>query len=267
MLVLSVLLLALASPAPAGARPAPVPTATQAPNPFTLDPDPGATPLPRRIGGTRSRAICSALRQAVAPAVAAAMTTDKQFGVLRKDVYDYTINSRDTAGGDLRLMQMDNKVQSMVRSTDELDRAIKSNAFVLPRSASSEDQTKVAQIRDALKGVLTAQKVQLDAMSGFVETERMRRFGDATEAEKMILKSVGRPDSGGSTSQTGLDPELSTPHAFLRDTGKTFKSPPGRLSLDDAHNLDHDLDDIQKFVNRRGDAAAKLIIPATNLCK
>jgi len=40
----------------------------------------------------------------------------------------------------------------------------------------------------ALEGVLAAQKVQLDAMSGFVETERMRRFGTLSESEQNMQR-------------------------------------------------------------------------------
>ena len=255
-----------AAVAAATARPAPSPEPS---NPFTLAPGPvpSALPLPQ-IGRTRSRAVCTALRVAVAPAVQAAMLNDKTYGDLRKGVYDYTVYGTETSR-DLKLMQMDNKVQAMVKSTDELDKALASHAFDPPPGARPEDAQAMSAMRSTMRGVLEAQKVQLDAMSGFVETERMRRFGQPSESEAALRRSTG-PDVNSASGGQQLGSGYSTPppsSGFLRDTSMVFKNPPGHISLDDAHHLDRDLGDIAAFTARREDAASKVIIPATNLCK
>ncbi|GAC1573686.1 MAG: hypothetical protein NVS3B7_05230 [Candidatus Elarobacter sp.] len=247
---------------PASPRPAPSPEPS---NPFTLAPgaNPSSPPLPQ-IGRTRSRGICSALRQAVAPAVQAAMANDKTYGDLRKSVYDYTVYGNETSR-DLKLMQMDRGVHSLVKNTDDLETALNSHAFDVPPNASSSDAQAITDIRKTMRGVLEAQKVQLDAMSGFVETERMRRFGTKSESEGAMAGAVAGDRNSSSRGGAFSTPSPST--GFLRDSSMIFKAPPGRIALDDAHHLDHDLGDIAAFTAKREDAASKIIIPATSLCK
>lgn len=244
-------------------RPAPSPEPT---NPFTLQPGP-TQPLPLPvIGRTRSRAVCTALRQAVAPAVAAAMQTDRSYAELRRALYDYTVNGSE-ASRDLKIMQMDRNVQAMVKSTDALDKALGSHAFDAPANASSSDAQAMIGMRQTMRGVLEAQKVQLDAMSGFIETERMRRFGTLSEGESAMRTATGTDirSNAGPTAGGGLaTPSPSS--AFLQDSNTVFKSTTGKITLDDARNLDRDLADIAAYTTRREDAATKIIVSAANLC-
>ena len=252
---LGALLLGLASPAPV---PKPTPT-----NPFNLDPIPQATTLPV-IGTTRAKPVCTAIRRAVAPAVAAALKNDRTYGGLRKRIFDYVVKDSDEAR-DLHLMQMDHEVDLMVKNIDALTDALKSPALDIPPTAKPEDAKTLRDLRGTLAAVLVAQKTQLDAMSGFVETERMRRFGKLSESELNMQRSNGPnialPNGGG----------LQTPipvSGFLRDTETTFDPQHKTVSsLNDAHLLDRDLGDIAAFTTKHEDAAAKVIIPAANSCK
>jgi hypothetical protein len=263
---------ASASPAPAARHTAapraasvtPRPASSTEPNPFTLDPNSPATPLPLPvIGTTRTRAVCSALRQAVAPAVAAAMTNDKAYQGFRKWLFDYTVKATETSR-DLKLMQMDREVQATVKSTESLENALNSHAFDAPPNATSKDAETMAAMRKTLRGVLEAQKIQLDAMSGFVETERMGRFGRNSEQQDAVKAATG-PETGNLRPSSGATPAPSS--GFLRDSSLVFKQPPGSITLDNAHNLDKDLANIAAYTAGREDAASKVIIPATNLCK
>jgi hypothetical protein len=256
VLVLAALLVALATPPPA---PAPAPT-----NPFNLNPVPASSALPI-IGTTRSRALCSAMRRVVAPAVVAAMTNDKTYDGFRKSLWDYTVNGTETSR-DLKLMRMDRTVQSMVKTVDDLETALNSHSFDSPAGAATQDAQALASMRQSLRGVLDAQKVQLDVMSGFVETERMSRFGRLSESEASLARATG-PDQGNSGSRPNPLASESPNFAFLRDSSQVFKAPTGKISLDDAHNLDRDLGDIAALTAKREDVASKVIIPATQLCK
>ena len=257
MFVLAALLVALASPAPQ-----PSPTAT---NPFTLDPIPQRSPLPLPvIGTTRTRALCSAMRQAIAPAVLAAMQNDKTYVGFRKSLYDYTVNGTE-ASRDLKLMQMDHTVQSMVKSIDDLQTALDSHRFDIPPNAAPKDSQALREIRQTLRGVLDAQKVQLDAMSGFVETERMTRFGRLSETEAN-LRGATSPDTNTINRPSPFATEAPT-YAFLHDSSEILRIPPSKISLDQARTLDRDLGDIAAVTAKREDAASKAIIPATQLCK
>jgi hypothetical protein len=256
VLVLAALVVALATPPPA---PAPAPT-----NPFNLNPIPASSALPI-IGTTRSRAICSAMRRVVAPAVAAAMKNDKTYDGFRKNLWDYTVYGTE-ASRDLKLMQMDRTVQSMVKSVDDLETTLNSHLFESPANAAPKDSQALAAMRQTMRGVLDSQKVQLDVMSGFVETERMSRFGRMSESEANLARSNG-PEQGSAANRPSALATDAPSYAFLRDSSNVFKTPAGKISLDVAHNLDHDLADLAAVTSKREDNASKVIIPATQLCK
>ncbi|GAC1658715.1 MAG: hypothetical protein NVS4B13_02150 [Candidatus Elarobacter sp.] len=254
---LGALLIGLASQTPV---PQPTPT-----NPFNLDPIPRPTgsSLPL-IGTTRAKPVCSAIRRAVAPAVAATLKNDRTFGGLRKNIFDYVVKDSEEAR-DLHLMQMDRQVDTMVKNVEALEEALKSSTLDIPATAKPEDAKTLRELRTTLVSVLGAQKGQLNAMSGFVETERMRRFGKLSESEANMQR-VNVPNVASGPNHT-----LATPipvSGFLRDTETTF-NPQHRTvsSLNDAHLLDRDLGDISAVTNRYEEAASKVIIPAANRCK
>lgn len=256
--VLGALLIGLASPAPV---PKPTPT-----NPFNLNPIPlpsGTPPSLPVIGTTRARPVCTAIRRAVAPAVAAALKNDHTFGGLRKNIFDYVVKDSEEAR-DLHLMQMDRQVDAMVKNVNTLEDALKSSVFDIPGTAKPEDAKMLRDLKGTLAGVLSAQKVQLDAMSGFVETERMRRFGKLNETEENMQRANG-------PTVTGPGGVLQTPtpiSGFLRDTQTAFNPQHRTVSgLNDAHLLDRDLGDISAQTSRFEDAASRVIIPAANSCK
>ena len=160
-------------------------------------------------------------------------------------------------------MQMDRQVDAMVKNIDALDVALKSSVLDVPANAKPEDAKTLRDLRASLANVLVAQKFALNAMSGFVETERMRRFGELSESEKNMRNALGPNIAPGGQMQTPAPLG-----AFLRDTQQTM-NPNHRVanSLSDAHLLDRDLGDISAFTTKYEDLAAKVIIPAATSCK
>lgn len=248
-------MLALATPAPA---PQPAPT-----NPFNLIPIPPPSSLPV-IGTTRNKPVCTAIRRAVAPAVAAAMKNDQTYGTLRKTVFDYVVRDSEDAK-DMHLMQMDHTVDTMVKNVDALEDAIKSPALDIPPAAKPDDAKTLRDLRATLAGILSAEKTQLNVMSGFVETERARRFGQLSETQQNMQRA-NNPNV--STGQGGPMVTPAPMGGFLRDDQDQFDlkhhAPSG---LHDGHLVDHDLGEISAMTNRYEDAASKVIIPAANSCK
>ena len=220
------------------------------------------------IGTTRTRALCQAIRKVVAPAVLAAMTSDKTYATFRKSLYDYTVNGSDTSR-DFMLIRMDRSVDAMVKSTKELESELDSYNFTTPANTGQRDAEALAKVRESLRGVLAAQKVELDAMSGFVETERMRTFGQLSESERSMQAAVGPPTSAPNVPGQSFGPSNTddSSYGFLHDSNNVFKLPVSKISLDQAHFLDRDLGDLAAFTSKREDVASKAIIPATNLCK
>jgi hypothetical protein len=246
------------APAPAARTPVPAPKPTPT-NPFNLDPIPLPSPSLPVIGTTRAKPVCTAIRRAVAPAVAAAMKNDQTYGVLRKTIFDYVVKDSETAR-DLHLMQMDRTVDTMVKNIDAIEEALKSPALDIPGTAKPEDAKMLRDLKRTLNGVLAAQKTQLNAMSGFVETERMRRFGKLSESE-MNLQNAVAPNVATAPSPLPVS-------GFLHDTQETLnpnhRTPNG---LSDGHLLDRDLGDISAVTSRLEEQASKVIIPAANSCK
>jgi hypothetical protein len=256
--VLLALVIALAT------APVPQPTAT---NPFTLDPAQQATPYPV-IGTSKSRALCTSMRRAVAPAIEAAMAADKLYAGFRKQMADYTIRGTDTSR-DMMIVQMDRSVQLMVKNTEALEEALQSHNFDAPPNGTTQDAAVLNAEKITLQGVLNAQKVELDAMSGFTETERMQRFGTLNETEQQMAGTLGLPSTApqpGSITQNPSQP-VDSSRAFLQDTNDIFKSKNARISIDQARLIDHDLAILAEQTARKEDAATKVIVPATALCK
>jgi hypothetical protein len=253
---LGALVIGLASPGPV---PKPTPT-----NPFNLDPvtpAPLSSPLPV-IGTTRAKPVCTAIRRAIAPAVAAALKNDHTYGGLRKNIFDYVVKDSEEAR-DLHLTQMDRQVDTMVKNVNTLEDALKSPSLDIPGTAKPEDAKTLRDLKRTLTGVLAAQKGQLNAMSGFVETERMRRFGQLSESELNMQRTNSSNVAPGGVLQTPIPVS-----GFLRDTSNTFNPQHRTVSgLNDAHLLDRDLGDISALTTQYEDAAAKVIIPAANSCK
>jgi hypothetical protein len=134
-------------------------------------------------------------------------------------LWDYTVQGTETSR-DLKLMQMDHTVQGMVKTVDELETALASPAFVAPPNAAPKDAQALAAMRQTLRGVLDAQKVQLDAMSGFVETERMSRFGKMSESEANLARSNGQETLTGNPLQPNPNSTEAPNFAFLRDSSQ-----------------------------------------------
>lgn len=251
-LVLGALLAAAATPAPA---PAPMPG-----SPFNFEPLPVETTLPV-IGTTRAKPVCTAVRHAIAPAVAAALNSDRSFGRIRKRIFDYVVTDSESAR-DLHLMQMDREVDKIVKDVDTLESALRSPALDAGPATKPEDASTLRELRAAMAAVLVAQRVQLSAMNGFVETERMRRFGQLSESEQNMQHMLGSTIVSANGGSPAAAPPLS---AFLRASNQAIG---GAVSpLHGAHLMDRDLGEISAFTTKYEDAASKVIIPAASGCR
>ena len=254
MLLLLPLVLALAA---APATPKPEPT-----NPFTLQPI-SSTPAPLPLIGTvHAKPLCTALRRAVAPAIQAAMKNDATYKVLRGRIFDYVVKDSDEAR-DMHLMQMDRQVDDLVKSTNALEDALKSPALDVPPTAKPEDAKTMRELKASMEQILAAQKVQLNVMSGFVETERSRRFGRLSETEQQMQNALAPP-----IAVNGAMITPSPVSAFLRDSSiNILPEHQTPQSLHDAHLLDDDLRDISLVTQHTEEAATRVIVPATERCK
>lgn len=239
------------------ATPAPQPTAT---NPFTLEPI-QRTPPPT-IGTTRSKPLCSALRTVVAPALQAAMASDRLYTTLRGRIFDYVVKDAESVR-DLHLMQMDHQVDLMVKQIDALETALKDPLLEATNVSATDDQKSLKDIKATLNGVLAAQKMEENVLSGFVESERMRRFAQPDEAAQQMMNSL-QPNlpAGSFATQPPISGYLNDQQAVNAALGQHQVA----ASLHDAHKLDDDLGNIQTYTSRWEEAANRAIVPAAGRC-
>jgi hypothetical protein len=147
----------------------------------------------------------------------------------------------------------------MVKYVDALEQASKHPALTNSK-AGPEDAKMLKDLREGLSGMLAAQKVQLDAMSGFVDTERMRRFGTPDESMRHMMAATSDVQPGAPTA-----PPIT---GFLNDAQQLVLPQHVTVqSLADAHKLDRDLGDIAATTTAREERASKVIIAAANSCK
>jgi len=262
VLLLSVLLLALASPAPQ-------PTST---NPFNLNPVAG--PPLQHIGSTRTRPVCVALLKAVKPALEYARSNDADYTAFQSWLYDYEIREGDEAR-DLRIVQMDHKIDLTLKNDNALKDVIDSTALMTTISTSPDDAKQIHALHDALLGIYNAQKVEENVMSGFVETERATRFGRHDESQKEMEHATGPGDNETLNNPGGNNPTMpqaqatDEPNGFLRPTQDIFRTLQARhsIGLADQRMLQHDLTGIEKFTGMREDQFTKILAPAVDKCK
>ncbi len=108
--------------------------------------------------------------------------------------------------------------------------------------------------------VLVAQRVQLNAMNGFVETELMRRFSTLNESQVKLQGTLApsianRPAGGQAPPSVG---------ALLRVSNLAMAG--AMTPLHGAHLIDRDLSEISTFTTKYENAASKIITPAANGC-
>ncbi|MGZ6159611.1 MAG: hypothetical protein ACXWMZ_08970 [Vulcanimicrobiaceae bacterium] len=136
-------------------------------------PTPPLVPL-KTIANVRSTPFCSALRETVAPAIAALIGNDdlisaspRGFAAYSKDAYFWQSNASAT----LDVARIESLITPIVKNTKSVEALLSSHRF--SATPQSDDDTALVRIRDRLRDVLTQQKRALNIISGFVDTEQL----------------------------------------------------------------------------------------------
>jgi hypothetical protein len=132
---------------------------------------PGTAP-PEIIGRVRAvRLPCALVRDLVGPAVSASMDVDAAFTTARAQLGDYALAGRHrdaaNAAQTMAMQRLDRTIAQMARGVGTIRRALGD-----PRIAPQHD-ADVQALRDALEKLYAAEDQKLNAVSGYVEGERM----------------------------------------------------------------------------------------------
>ena len=177
---LAIAALVAAPPAPAAA-PVPVPS---------------ASPLVE-IGRTRSRNLCTTLRENVAPALAKMIAADIGIETGRQTFNRMGRNEVMGAAGSTQFdrIKLGNAVREVARNVNAAA-ALLADPNRFPVHPATDDQRDAAEMKQQLQAIVDEQKDALNAMSGLLETDLLGEMqNDIPDGVKKALSDKSKPSS------------------------------------------------------------------------
>lgn len=139
------------------------------------------TPEPlKEIGHVRSSAVCSHLRNIVAPVVYGFSANDRILFGWRLDMSKYRGDVQSGSGGrkELDLVRMDNLTHKLVENINIIE-SVLAHTKDDYHSTNPKEIATLQALDEQMQEVLTRQKYALDQVSGFVETTRFQTLAAA----------------------------------------------------------------------------------------
>jgi hypothetical protein len=227
-------LLCCASSILAGARVAPAAAPAASPS-----------PLPE-IGRTRSVVpACAVIRDLVAPSLGAALDADAAFRDARAQIAAANagggFESRE-AQRTLGLIRLGKNVGTMAKDVLTINRALGD-----PRVAKTPDDPATRELREALQALYEAQNAKLNALSGFVEGQRMAQL----RADDETIRQMAAANSPGNVG----------PHPQPTALASGMLAAPADIV--EPRDPAHDTNEVERLERK----AAAAIIEAANVCR
>jgi hypothetical protein len=189
-------------------------------------PAPSASPLPE-IGRTRSAPLaCTVIRDLVAPSLGAALDADAAFRDARAQVAGSGVQGAFASREALRtlgLIRLGRNVTAMAQDVLTINRALGD-----PRVAKSQTDPAARELRDALQALYDAENEKLNAISSFVEGQRMAQLSGDDETSRQMQRVTAmdphrpdRPVPKQLTEAVGMAPsDIDSPHDPVRDVDR-----------------------------------------------
>jgi hypothetical protein len=214
-------------------------------------PPAAGSPLPE-IGRTRARPLCSVMHDVVGPAILAAQSADAHFTGARSALFDYVMETSPGARN-LKHTRLDRVAIAMAEDVRKLKEAIEDKRFAAAAAPpASGEPAALFDTRAALRTLYDDELAQLNALSGFVETERFAQLRTELEGADFIRSVAGLPDRVPPKFGPGAD--RVTPN----------KNKPNQLA--NAHELDRWTGQIAEITTKNEDAASRVIVRVAALC-
>ncbi|HEY0614625.1 MAG TPA: hypothetical protein VGC96_08290 [Candidatus Elarobacter sp.] len=165
--------------------------------PTVAPPSPIASALPE-IGRTKAtRLPCAVIRDLVAPSLGAALDASAAFDAAKGDLRRYAAipgaRRPNQAAQTLVLMALDRKKSAIAKDVLTINAALGDT-----RVARNQKDPSTRELRDALQALYDAENTKLNALSGFVESQRLSQLLDQDESMSQLGQATGtsaRPDS------------------------------------------------------------------------
>lgn len=171
-------------------------------------PQPSPPPL-KTISHVRSTPFCTALRENIGHAVGALAANKTVIGngksILLRMAHDQVSRTSPGLVIDMDMVKIDRVVGAMVKNVELTDRAL-SDLKRIPASPKTEEERRLAQMRDQLRAVEERQKFALNVFSGMYESYSSNELQGKADAmagatgpdnvKPPDLSAQGGPDMG-----------------------------------------------------------------------
>jgi hypothetical protein len=167
-----------------------------------LQPSPQASP-PKQIIDVKSRSLCTALRDNVAISLAGLISNDANIDIGRKAMTKMAADQiKGSKAGQMDALVGENVVGSIVHNLVLIDQKLNDPAR-FPADPKTDDERLAAQVKAQLLAVEEAQKKQLNAIYGTIDTDNMNSMQRDMPAGNVVV--------GGSVARGPEKPLTSTP--------------------------------------------------------
>jgi hypothetical protein len=155
-------------------------------------PSPQASPL-KEIIDVKSRTLCTALRDNVAISLAGLMSNDANIDVGRKAMQKMAADQIEgSKAGQMDALVGENVVGSIVHNLVLIDQKL-NDLQRFPANAKTDDERLEAQVKAQLLAIEDAQKRQLNALNGTIETANMNTMqSDMPAGQSIASGSIAR---------------------------------------------------------------------------
>src|SRR5581483_108748 len=161
-------------------------------------PKPSATP-PKTIIQEHVSPLCTGLRQNIGPAITKVLQNDATIAQSRPLLRNYVkAAATGSASKDLQVSRMERLISPLVKNTSAIEKLL-ADPYVFPRTAVSDSDKKLLEMRAYLQQVVAQQKAALDVINGFVTTEQLGQlqqegreiYQGLTSTHEIIAAQVG----------------------------------------------------------------------------
>lgn len=231
-------------------------------------PSPSPAPLPE-IGHVRSNALCTTLRQNIAPTVAGLMKNDEIIGAGHRAFFKMARDQSDTsrAAIDIDMLYLQQVETRLVHNLKVVDKLL-GDKQRFPTFPKNDDERDAITMRSQLMAVADSQRKSLDLVSGTLQTEALGQMQhDINNQMKSAVGQAAAPAEATSEpvsfiGAAGL-PEY-TPVTGLPTTASKTSSLMGHTVYDEIAAA---LEGIQSTTARRETVATSAVLAAVDDCR
>lgn len=151
-------------------------------------PSPQPSPL-KEIIDVKSRTLCTALRDNVAVSLAGLISNDADIDVGRKAMMKMAADQIEgSTAGRMDALVGENVVGAIVHNLVLIDRKLNDPAR-FPTDPKTDDERLAVQVKAQLQAIEDAQKRQLNALNGTIETDNMNTMQHEMPANQVVVSS------------------------------------------------------------------------------